>query len=339
MTINTPYDLLTIGRSSIDLYSQNIGASFEDIKGFDAFVGGSPLNIATGAQRLGLKTAILTGVGEDKVGDFILNFLKREGVSTEYIPRIGAMRSSAVILGIEPPDKFPLVYYRDNAADMGISIQDVDSIRFEGIKAVEVSATALSREPSRSATFYAAEKAVELGIPVILDIDFRADQWHDIRAFGVNIRSFLKYCTIAIGTNEEVLAAVLNRPEQLTIRDQQISAPEITGDIILAIQTVLASGIEYLILKTGKEGSEIHSSDKEVIKVPGFPVEVLNILGAGDGFAAGLLYGYIKGWNMVECCRMANACGAFLVTQPGCANFAPTLDQINEFIKEHTRAD
>ncbi|MCL8000770.1 PfkB family carbohydrate kinase, partial [Brucella sp. 21LCYQ03] len=76
------YDVLTVGRSSIDLYSQNIGAEFVEIKGFDAFVGGSPLNIATGCARLGLKTALLTGVGYDKVGDFILNFLEKEGIET-----------------------------------------------------------------------------------------------------------------------------------------------------------------------------------------------------------------------------------------------------------------
>lgn len=334
MTNSPKYDLLTIGRSSIDLYSQNIGAPFEDIKGFDAFVGGSPLNIAVGAQRLGLRTAILTGVGEDKVGDFILNFLQQEQVSTEFIPRVKGARSSAVILGIEPPNRFPLVYYRDNAADMGINIEDVECIDMKQFKAVEVSATALSREPSRSATFYAAERANESNIQVILDIDFRADQWHDIRAFGVNIRAFLKYCTLAIGTNEEVLAAVLKSSDQLVIKDQQISAPEITGDLAEAIKVILASGIKFLVLKSGKSGCEIHHNDGEIIPVSGFPVEVLNILGAGDGFAGGFIYGYTKGWDLVKCCRLANACGAYLVTQPGCANFAPTLNQINHFIAE-----
>ena len=255
MTNSTKYDLLTIGRSSIDLYSQNIGAPFHEIKGFDAFVGGSPLNIAVGAQRLGLKTALLTAVGEDKVGDFILNFLDQEGVSTEFIPRIRKARSSAVLLGIEPPDRFPLVYYRDNAADMEFIIDDVEKIDFNQFKAVEVSATALSREPSRSATFYAAESARECQLPLVLDLDFRADQWFDIKAFGVNVRAFLKYCTIAIGTHEEILAAVLKSKDQLKIKDQQISAPEISGDVDEGIAAVLDSGIELLVFKTGKEGS------------------------------------------------------------------------------------
>ena len=104
------YDLITMGRSSIDLYANEVGAPFVDIKSFAAYVGGSPTNIAVGAQRLGLRTAVLTAVGEDPVGDFILHFLKQEGVETKFIPRKPGTRTSAVVLGIEPPDKFPLVY-------------------------------------------------------------------------------------------------------------------------------------------------------------------------------------------------------------------------------------
>src|SRR5690606_15006683 len=111
------YDVITFGRSSIDLYSQDIGSPFSDIKGFDAFVGGSPLNIAVGCSRLGVKASLLTAVGNDKVGEFILDFLKKEDVNTQYIPVKNGTWSSVVVLGIEPPDKFPLVYYRDNAAD------------------------------------------------------------------------------------------------------------------------------------------------------------------------------------------------------------------------------
>ena len=120
-----------MGRSSIDLYANDVGAAFVDIKSFAAYVGGSPTNIAVGSQRLNVKTALLTAVGADPVGDFILNFLKQEGVETRFIPRKPGARSSAVILGIEPPDRFPLVFYRDNAADMQLTIDDVLSATME----------------------------------------------------------------------------------------------------------------------------------------------------------------------------------------------------------------
>jgi 5-dehydro-2-deoxygluconokinase len=151
------HDVITFGRSSIDLYSQNVGAPFNEIQGFDAFVGGSPLNIAVGCARLGLDVSLLSAVGNDKVGEFILNFLNREGVDTACIPVKQGARSSAVVLGIEPPDRFPLVYYRDNAADSQVTIDDVDAARIADYQILLINGTAMNMEPSRSATFYAAE--------------------------------------------------------------------------------------------------------------------------------------------------------------------------------------
>lgn len=327
-------DVLTFGRSSIDLYSQNIGADFVDIKGFDAFVGGSPLNIAVGCRRLGLNAGILTGVGEDKVGDFIISFLKRETVSTDYISRIKGARSSAVLLGIAPPDKFPLVYYRDNAADIRVTIKDVDAANVGTCRLLEISGTALSREPSRSAAFYAAEIADDNKVPVVLDIDFRADQWDDLLSFGIMTRALLPKVKIALGTEEEILAATLNDIDQVVIKDQQISAPTITGDVQKSIQKILALGVEILIVKSGSRGATIYDNQGHVQEVPGFPVKVLNVLGAGDAFASGFIYGYLQGWNLYKACRMGNASGAQVVLQPGCANFMPYLEESMRFIED-----
>src|SRR2546430_755630 len=111
------YDVIAMGRSSIDLYSNDIGAPFEEITSFAAYVGGCPTNISVGTRRLGLRPALLTAVGDDQVGNFILHFLQREGIETQFIPRKAGRRSSAVVLGIEPPDRFPLTYYRDNRSE------------------------------------------------------------------------------------------------------------------------------------------------------------------------------------------------------------------------------
>ena len=327
------YDVITYGRSSIDLYSQKVGARFEEIPGFHAFVGGSPLNIAVGCSRLGLNASLLSGVGNDKVGDFILHFLKEEKVHTENVQVFEGTRSSAVILGIEPPDRFPLVYYRDNCADSQINIDQVLAAGIENTKLLEVSGTALNIEPTRSAAFLAAEIARKNEVPVMLDLDFRADQWHDIRAFGVTTRAFMRNVNIVLGTEEEILAAFLADKAQLVISHQQISAPEIKGDIDEAIRGVLNLGVEALIVKTGSRGAVIYLPDGTVQKVPGFPVEVVNILGAGDAFAAGFIYGFLKEWPLYKCCRMENACGAHVVTQLGCANFTPYEKEILAFIE------
>lgn len=327
------YDVITYGRSSIDLYSQQVGSPFEEIQGFHAFVGGSPLNIAVGCSRLGLKASLLSGVGKDKVGDFLLNFLEKEGVATENVPVIEGTRTSAVLLGIEPPDRFPLVYYRDNCADSQITIDQVLKAGIEQSRLLELSGTALNMEPTRSAAFLAAEIARKNDVPVMLDLDFRADQWHDIRAFGITSRAFMRNVNIVLGTEEEILAAFLADKAQLVISHQQISAPEIKGDVDEAIQGILSLGVDALIVKTGSRGAVVYLPDGTVRKVPGFPVDVVNILGAGDAFAAGFIYGYLKGWDLYKSCRMGNACGAHVVTQLGCANFTPYEDEILQFIE------
>jgi 5-dehydro-2-deoxygluconokinase len=330
------FDLLTMGRSSIDLYANEVGAPFETIESFAAYVGGSPTNIAVGARRLGLNVALLTGVGADKVGDFILNFLEGEGVDTRAVLRKPGRRSSAVLLGIEPPDKFPLVYYRDNAADVEITLDDVLAAPIAQSRALEISGTGLAKEPSRSATFFAAEQAKAAGTQVFLDLDFRADQWHDPRAFGVTVRALLPLVDVALGTEEEVNAAMLTDPEALEILEQQISAPTIRGDIGASVAGLLQvpNGPEALVVKRGVKGATVHLRTGEVVSAPGFPVEVYNVLGAGDAFAAGFIYGRLKGWDWYKSARMGNACGAIVVTRHGCANFMGYEEEVLAFIEE-----
>lgn len=322
-----------MGRSSIDLYAQDIGAPFADITGFDAFVGGSPLNIAVGAARLGAQATLLTAVGQDMVGQFILQFLQKQGVHTGSIPTLPGTRTSAVLLGIEPPDRFPLVYYRDNCADSHLTIDHVIAAEIPRYKVLQVSGTALNIEPSRSAVFYAIETAHEAQVDVVLDIDFRADQWKDLRSFGLMVRAILPKVKIAIGTEEEILAATLQHAHQVRISHQQISAPEITGNIDEAIQKILKAGPEVLVVKRGARGATIFYRDGNSMDVPGFPVAILNVLGAGDAFASGFLYGYLKGWDMYKACRLGNASGAWVVQRPGCANDMPYYDALMEFVE------
>ena len=334
----TSYDIIAMGRSSIDLYSNDIGAPFEEITSFAAYVGGCPTNISVGTRRLGLRPALLTAVGDDQVGNFILSFLRREGVETRYIPTKAGRRSSAVVLGIEPPDRFPLTYYRDNCADIALAIDDVLATPIAQSKVLLISGTGLSQEPSLGATLFAAEIARQAGVPVALDIDFRPDQWHDARAFGVTVRSALRLVDVVIGTEDEINAAMLTDNGQVSVAHSQISDARVSGDIESAIRQLLRLGPRVLAQKRGAAGARMHlASEGEIraLDVPGFPVEVQNILGAGDAFASGLLYGFVSGWDWYRAARLGNACGAILVTKHGCANFMPTYDEVMAFIQEH----
>jgi 5-dehydro-2-deoxygluconokinase len=334
MTQAAVYDLITMGRSSIDLYANDVGIPFPDIKSFAAYVGGSPTNIAVGARRLGLKVALLTAIGQDPVGEFILTFLDREGVDTRFIPTKPEARSSAVVLGIEAGDKVPLVFYRSNAADIQITIDDVTQTPINRCKAFAFVGTNLSDDPARSATFFAAERATAAGLTVFCDLDLRADQWHDPLAYGVAIRSILPLVNVAFATEEEILAAVLTDPEQLKISRSQISSPEVRGDLDAAISELLYSGLEALVVKRGAVGCTVYLPEGKRIEAPGFSVEVFNVLGAGDAFASDFIYGCIQGWDWYKAARMGSACGAIVVTRHGCANFMGYEDEVLAFIEE-----
>ena len=309
------YDVLAVGRSSIDLYAHEIGRAIADVHSFDAYVGGCPTNVSVGTRRLGLRSALLTAVGDDQVGDFVTAFLERERVDTQFIPRKPGRRTSAVILTIQPPDRFPLTFYRDNCADRALTDDDVARAPVSECRVVFVTGTGLSHEPGRRATLAAAATARAAGVPVVVDVDYRPDQWAAAADFAAQVRTLLRSATLAIGTEEEIEAAATGA----AVSDHA--------------SALLATGLEALVLKRGARGATIvRPHAPSVVHVAPFPVDVLNVLGAGDAFASGFLYGYLQGWPLERAARMGNACGAIIVTRHGCANFMPTLDEVAAFV-------
>jgi 5-dehydro-2-deoxygluconokinase len=341
------YDVLAMGRSSIDLYANEIGAPFTEVKSFSAYVGGSPTNICVGARRLGLRTALLTAVGDDLVGDFVLNFLNGEGIAVEFSPRKAGRRTSAFMLAIQPPDKFSIVPYRDNCADLELTMDDVRAAPVAASRALLVTGSGLSRQPSRDATMFAAEQARACGNRVVLDLDVRAELWPDMRAYAERIRSILPLTDVVIGTIEEVAAAVTRDGETGDTTAAMMTAtgatmkrtesPDVFGGALgEGVRELLAAGssAEAVVVKRGALSTLVFARDGERIEAATFPVEVLNVLGAGDAFAGGFLYGYLKGWDWRRAARMGNACGAIVVTRHGCANFMPYESEALAFIQE-----
>jgi 5-dehydro-2-deoxygluconokinase len=318
----------------MDLYSNDVGIDFIHIKSFAAYVGGSPTNMSVGCRRLGLKSGLLTAFGEDPVGDFVVHFLDEEGVDIRFSPRKQGRHTSLVILGIEPPDKFPLVFYRDNCADIALEIDDVLAAPIRDSLVFQFAGTNLSKEPSRSTTLYAAELAKNGGTSVVLDLDFRPDQWYDPRAYGVAVRSALPWVDIIIGTEDEINATMLTDPHAVKLTHSQVTDARVIGNTVEHVCTLLNQGPQVVMEKRGKHGCRIHRQDSAVEDVPGFPVTVQNILGAGDAFGAGFLYGYVKGWELWKAARLGNACGAMVAARHGCSVSMPFLEEVMAFVDE-----
>lgn len=310
------YDVLAMGRSSIDLYAHQIGVPITAVESFDAYVGGCATNISVGTHRLGLRSALLTAVGDDQVGEFVLAFLAREGVDVRFVPRKEGRRTSAVILTIRPPDSFPLTFYREGCADRELTCEDVRAAPIEQSAIVVLTGTGLSHEPARAATLFAAERAAAAGAEVLVDLDYRPDQWAARTEYSGLVRRLLDRAGLVVGTEEEAMAAADD------------------DDLARAVATLLAYG-RTLVVKRGAGGAVIHRPGAEPRHVPAFRVDVLNVLGAGDAFASGLVCGLRRGWPIERAVRMGNAAGAIIVTRHGCANFMPTDNELESFVRDH----
>ena len=310
------FDVLTMGRSCIDLYAHQVGVPITEVASFDAYVGGCPTNISVGTRRLGLRSALLTAVGDDQVGDFVLAFLDREGVETRFIPRKKGRRTSAVILTIMPPDRFPLTFYREGCADRELTREDVESAPTPDSAMIVVTGTGLSHEPGRAATLFAAERARASGVDVLVDIDYRADQWRSRSEYAAVMRRLLAHATLSVGTEEEVIAAADH------------------DDLGTAIESVLHASQGPLVVKRGGKGASIYTRGGSRQDIPPFRITVLNVLGAGDAFASGLIAGLRRGWPLDRAVRFGNATGAIVVTRHGCANFMPTMTEVESFVAE-----
>ncbi len=323
-------DLITVGRVSMDLFARDIGAEFHDITAFETGVGGSPVNIAIGTSRLGLRSIAFTAVGDDEVGRFVRHYLRSEGVITDFIPVKPDTRTGMAVVGVQPPDRFPLLFYRENPADIHLTIDEAEALPLSNTRAISLSGTALSRGSTHDVSLYLAERARASGLTTFIDLDLRPDQWPHALSFGLHMRRILPLCDVIIGTEEEFFAALSPSPEPI------MAGGKVSGDLEKDLQGLLhdfceASGAT-LVLKLGDKGVMLYEG-AQVRKIPGFPVEVLNTVGAGDGFASGLIYGWAEGWLWERAARFANACGAIVVSRHGCARALPFLHEVEEILE------
>jgi 5-dehydro-2-deoxygluconokinase len=331
--MTTPmYDLVTMGRVNMDLYSQDIGAAFADVTGFDAMVGGSPSNIAIATSRLGLRSIALTGIGDDLVGQFVMRCFADEGVVTEFVALKPGKLTSLALLGVEPPSNFPLTFYREDPADIHLTNDDVDAVPFENVRAIQLSGNAFSRGSCADASRYAAKRARHHELTSFLDLDLRPTDWSHPREFGVTMRSIIALVDVAIGTEEEFYAALMSDPE--VIMELGAVPADRHDELDAKVQGLLDRGLSAAAVKRGARGVSIILPG-ESLDVPGFPVDVVNTVGAGDAFAAGLIRSRLRGWDWRRAARFANACGAIEVTRHGCSAAFPTESEVTAFIDAH----
>ncbi|MFC7066449.1 bifunctional 5-dehydro-2-deoxygluconokinase/5-dehydro-2-deoxyphosphogluconate aldolase [Brucella rhizosphaerae] len=329
-------DLITIGRSSVDLYGAQVGGLLEDMSSFNKYVGGSPTNIATGTARLGLKSALITRVGDEHMGRFLLRELAREGVDTRGIVTDPQRLTALVILGIRDQEHFPLIFYRENCADMALCEDDIDPDFIAEANCVLATGTHLSHPRTEAAVLKALKLARENDGRTVLDIDYRPNLW-GLSGHGDGENRFIE--SAAVTTK---LQSTLHLFDLIVGTEEEFHIAGGSTDTLEALKAVRKVTKAALVCKRGSLGAVVFDGDipdnlDKGQSGQGFPIEVFNVLGAGDGFMSGLLRGWLKDEDWPTSLKFANACGAFAVSRHGCTPAYPSWEELQYFFKTGIR--
>jgi len=314
-----PFEVLTMGRISVDVYPLQVGVSLRHVTTFGKYLGGSPTNVAVAAARHGRRSAVITRTGADPFGEFLHDALRGFGVDDRYVSPVAGLQTPVTFCEMFPPDDFPLYFYRwPKAPDLEIRPEEIDADAVRKADILWVTGTGLSQEPSRAATLHALCTRGRSGI-TILDLDYRPMFWSSRQEARSWVQQALPHVTVAVGNLEECATAV------------GVSEP------VAAAQALRDAGVDIAVVKQGPAGV-LAMSGTEAVEVPPVPVEVVNGLGAGDAFGGALCHGLLSGWDLGRTMRFANAAGAIVTSRLSCAEAMPTTDEVEAKVEESLHA-
>ncbi|MEI6098438.1 MAG: 5-dehydro-2-deoxygluconokinase [Alphaproteobacteria bacterium] len=329
-------DVITIGRSSVDLYGAQVGGRLEDMASFQKYLGGSPTNMATGTARLGLKSALITRVGDEHMGRFIREELAREGVDTRGVKTDPERLTALVLLGIRDEKQFPLIFFRENCADMALCEDDIDEAFIAEARSVVATGTHLSNPRTEAAVLKALTLARKHGARTALDIDYRPNLW-GLAGHGDGEQRFIESAKVTAK-----LQATLHLFDLIVGTEEEFHIAGGTTDTMAALRAVRAVSTATLVCKRGPMGAAAFTGPVPATlddgqSGPGFPIEVFNVLGAGDGFMSGLIRGWLEDAPWPVALKYANACGAFAVSRHGCTPAYPSWEELQFFLQRGVR--
>ena len=324
-------DVICLGRLAVDLYAQQIGSTLEDATSFAKYLGGSSANIAFGTARLGLKSAMLSKVGDDHMGRFLTDTLAQEGCDVSHVGIDRERLTALVMLGIKDKNTFPLIFYRENCADMAIDASSVDAAFIASSKALLITGTHFSTSAMHAVSTQALKLARANNVRTVLDIDYRPVLW------GLSGKADGETRFVSNEGVTKHLQAILPQFDLIVGTEEEFMIAGGGADIMASLRAVRKVSGATLVVKRGPLGcavieAAIPAGLDEAFNYQGVRVEVLNVLGAGDAFLSGFLKGWLRGEDYEACCRYANGCGALVVSRHGCAPAMPSPVELDYFL-------
>ena len=307
-------ELLTVGRISIDLYCDQVGADWNAARSFSKAVGGSATNVAIAAARLGHRAAVYTKVGADPFGEVAVRELRDFGVDTRFVATEPGTVTPLAFAVLDPPEDPQLLFRRDPPVpDFQLRPGEVDADTVENVSILWVTASALSQEPSGS-TAEAMLHSRARRRHTVLDLDYRPTFWRSREDASARIGAALEQATVAVGNREECAVAVgSDDPHEAAAR-------------------LRARGVELAVVKLGGDGVLLSRQEGERLIEPP-RIEVLCGLGAGDAFGGALCHGLLSGWPPERTVAFANAAGGIVASRLLCSQAMPYEHEVVELLE------
>jgi 5-dehydro-2-deoxygluconokinase len=307
-------EVVALGRLGVDLYPLQSGVGLEDVASFGKFLGGSAANVTVAAARHGHRPQLVSRVGDDPFGRYLLRELDRLGVDPSQVGVDSELKTPVTFCEIFPPDDFPLYFYREpKAPDLNIESSDLDFDAILGAKILWVTVTGLSQQPSRDTHFRALEARGRVD-HTVLDLDFRPMFWPEPAEASAQVARALEHATVVVGNREECEVAVGETDPQR------------------AADALLERGVQLAIVKQGPKGV-LAKTATQTVEVPPHWVDVVNGLGAGDAFGGALCHGLLAGWELERVIRFANIAGAIVASRLECSTAMPTTAEVEAILE------
>jgi len=329
---NRPIDLACLGRLAVDLYAQQFGSHLEDARSMAMYLGGSSGNLAFGVARLGVRSAMISRVGDEQMGRFLTQSLQAEGCDVSQVQLDPQRLTALVLLGLKDRDTFPLLFVRENCADMAIDAAAIDESFIARCRALAITGTHLSTDATRAASHKALQAARRYGTVTVLDIDYRPVLW-GLTGRGAGENRFVDDA----GVTRQLQASLPLFDLVVGTEEEFFIAGGFANDIIASLRAVRALCPKAtLVVKRGSLGccvieADVPANIDDAPTYRGERVEVLNVLGAGDAFLSGLMASLLQGKDWAESTRVANACGAIVVSRHACSAAMPTPAELQHW--------
>ena len=314
LKFNSSKKVLVIGRAGMDIYPEPPGTKIYEVQNFSTHLGGSAATTCVALSKINVALDLVTCGSDDAIGNYIFKKLDDFNIGNKFCRRVDKKFQTQMAVVETILENNQSILYRNNSCDLQLDQSDIEKINFEDYSSVFISGVTLSSNPSRDAVFLAVEKASALNLPLIIDLDYRPYNWESDKE------------------KTEVYQKIMNEMDVIIGNDLEFNLADNSSNGLKLAQTLIQKKPSLIIYKMGEKGSKVYTKDSEQ-DFGIYDVQAIKPTGAGDAFNGGFLSSLYQGFSLEDSVKRGSANAAIEATKVRCSSAMPTLEELNQFIK------